>query len=264
MNASTSFETTSFAPTSFAPTSFAPDYSAPAFIADVEDDGGVVHQPIPDDDFSDFSEDEDNDREVESDSIIQTFPPIYYHPIPNDSVPNVPAPVPDPIKEQEQPECDCGCDAKGNYAYADEESDLDDYVDADADADAEEKEKSDIQYDDANEFVEIEYFMPRMVISRETRERDGVYKLVMDKVKAVVKRFQPYTFVDDDGVELGAYEEIKVGRVKYQYVCKNPYNDGPHVINLLSGTGLEIDNGRDNKNLLDCEYVIVTSVSSAL
>jgi len=257
MNASTSFVPTSFAPDYSAPTSFAPDYSAPAFIADVEDDGGVVRQPIPDDDFSDFSEDEDNDREVESDSIIQTFPPINYHPIPNV---RAPAPEPDPIKEQEQPECDCGCDAKGNYAYADEESDLDDYVDAHA----EEKEKSDIQYDDANEFVEIEYFMPRMVISRQPRERDGVYKLVMDKVKAVVKRFQPYTFVDDDGVELGAYEEIKVGRVKYQYVCKNPYNDGPHVINLLSGTGLEIDNGRDNKNVLDCEYVIVTSVNSAL
>ena len=238
MNASTSFEDTSF-------------------IADVDDDGGVVHQPITDYEFSDFSEDENNEdddkkQKVESDSVIQTFPSIPYHPVPYASAT---ATAPDPVQEQETPECDCGCDAKGNYAYADADAG------PDYDSESEEKEKADDErYDDPDEFVEIEYFMPRMVISRQSGERDGVYKLQMDKIKAVVKRFQPYTFVDDDGREKGAYEEIKVGKVKYQYVCKNPYNEGAHVINLLHGTGLEIDNGRVNKNVLDCEDVIVTSV----
>jgi hypothetical protein len=110
------------------------------------------------------------------------------------------------------------------------------------------------------DFVEIEYYTPQVVICREVDEKNKkeefVYKLKMLKSKAIVKKFQRY--ITSDNTVSGVYEEIKVGKAKYHKVCKNPYNDGRHVMNLLFGTGLSLDNGQSE---LDCEDVVITSVT---
>jgi hypothetical protein len=111
------------------------------------------------------------------------------------------------------------------------------------------------------QFVEIEYYAPQIVVFKKVNdyhEEELVYKLEMIKTRAIVEKYQKY--ITRDNVDSGIYEEIKVGRTKYHKVCKNPYNDGLHVMNLLYGTGLALDSGRDGNKDLDCDHVIITSV----
>jgi hypothetical protein len=150
---------------------------------------------------------------------------------------------------------DDGKDAEQDASEAAQEQD-----EASREEDAREARRMyDDDYDDGRgsfeaEFVEVEYYMPRLVILRDPDEvaQESFYNIEMTKIKAVVKKY----------TDAERYDEIKVGKTKYHHVCKNPYNDGPHSMNLLHGTGLAIDNGRPRESevVLACEYVIVTSV----
>lgn len=106
--------------------------------------------------------------------------------------------------------------------------------------------------------VEVEYYMPQIVINSDNEEGESLYTLKMIKAKAIVKKYQ--TYINPDNFDTGVYEEITVGRTPYYKVCKNPYNDGLHVMNLLYGTGLCINNGQFCEKKLECHDVIITSV----
>lgn len=142
-----------------------------------------------------------------------------------------------------------------NNVYDEDQDQDQDQVDDDADIDI-------INNDIINNadqskllFVEVEYYMPRFVIERD-EEGEILYKLHMQKKKAIVEKYQKY--ITQDNIKTDFYEEIKVGKTKYHKVCKNPYNDGLHVRNLLYGTGITFNNNCEEN--IDCEDVIITSV----
>lgn len=159
-------------------------------------------------------------------------------------------------------------DKKDKKKEEEEEEEYDDDYDEDEDED-EDNGDAYVGADKLAEFVEVDYYMPQLVIVREPDEtqQQSLYNLALNKVTAHVKRFQKYIPTDADAdaddadaSRLGNYQEVTVGKMKYHYLCPNPYNRGPHEMNLLHGTGLTLDNGRSYKHVLACEYVVVTDV----